>query len=219
MGFACPSCDSVFDSERGMKVHHSQVHGENLGKVSVICEWCGEKYEEYESELKRTETNLCSRECFGKWQSEQQVEENNPSWKGVKSEEICKNCGVNYTSYDNRNDRSKFCSMSCKSEWQSDNLVGDNSPAWKGGHKKYYGKNWRSFRKKIYEKNDGICQICGKDEEENGRSLSVHHYERVSSFENVEDAHTEENVTLLCRNCHQKIESLTVEEQKKLVSS
>lgn len=219
MGVACPTCDDVFDSERGMKVHHSQAHNENIGKVSVICDNCGEEYEEYKSELKRTERNLCSRACFGEWQSDEQLEQNNPNWKGIKSEQTCEFCGMKYTNYDGREGRSRFCSKECKAKWQSENWTGEECPAWKGGHKKYYGDGWQKFRQLIYSKNNGVCQICGKSEEKNGRELSVHHYKRVSSFENIEDAHTEENATLLCRNCHQKVENLPVEEQKRLVRS
>lgn len=55
MGFQCPTCGSEFDTRRGLEVHHSLVHDEQLANRK--CADCGDEfYCPYEKKY-------CSREC------------------------------------------------------------------------------------------------------------------------------------------------------------
>lgn len=60
----CPSCDEDFDTEHGMKTHHSQTHGESIARVERECENCGEGFEVYKSKNLIT---LC-RDCHFRWE-------------------------------------------------------------------------------------------------------------------------------------------------------
>ncbi len=108
----------------------------------VICEYCNEKYKVYPSKLERT--RFCSRECKGKWESENKTEKNNPNWSGGKVEIECENCGKKFkvNKYEKRNGR-KFCSLECRGEKQSERMKGKNNPSWK-------------------EKEKLRCEWCGK---------------------------------------------------------
>lgn len=35
----CPTCDDSFDTERGVKIHHTQVHGVSLNEFHKDQEW------------------------------------------------------------------------------------------------------------------------------------------------------------------------------------
>ena len=86
--------------------------------------------------------------------------------------------------------------------------IGKDSPAWKGGvstlkFKKGYGigmDEWKEIAKRIRNKNNYICQRCGRK-----RSTIVHHIiPRRIAIDNSEN-----NLITLCRTCHLKLEHLT----------
>ena len=54
-------------------------------------------------------------------------------------------------------------------------------------------------RERIRDRYDRICFVCGKDEEENGRRLDVHHIDR--NKEQGCDGH-EWKLIPLCKSCH-----------------
>lgn len=64
----------------------------------------------------------------------------------------------------------------------------------------YKRKAWKKCREYIYNKYHGLCVECGKPGEE------VHHITWLSP-DNIDDASItlgEENLILLCRDCHMK---------------
>lgn len=62
----------------------------------------------------------------------------------------------------------------------------------------YKSKEWKNTRKYIFNKYHGLCVECGKPGEE------VHHIEWLtpSNINNLDIALGEDNLILLCRNCH-----------------
>lgn len=46
----CKSCEDMFDSERGMKVHHKLKHGSSIAKETSVCMHCQTEFEYYPSE-------------------------------------------------------------------------------------------------------------------------------------------------------------------------
>lgn len=62
----------------------------------------------------------------------------------------------------------------------------------------YKSKAWKKVREYIFNKHHGLCVECGKPGEE------VHHIEWLtpSNINNFDIALGEDNLILLCRNCH-----------------
>ena len=97
-------------------------------KYSHTCEQCGREYKS--SNIK---SRFCSQECKARWQSENQVGENNPNYNKVKCN--CGHCGkeIEITKYRYNNIKNHFCSRECASKHRSVIYSGENSPTWKGG--------------------------------------------------------------------------------------
>ena len=86
----------------------------------------------------------------------------------------------------------------------SEGVSGENHPNWQGGisHKQpYCYKFTEELKEHIRDKYFRLCLICGKDEEENGRLLDVHHvdYNKDQGC----DEH-EWHLVPLCISCHSK---------------
>ncbi|WP_135824437.1 NUMOD3 domain-containing DNA-binding protein [Halorussus ruber] len=86
----------------------------------------------------------------------------------------------------------------------SESTAGEQNPNWRGGYSNRYGSGWSVVREKIRER-DVVCQHCGHDGSE--RRLEVHHIVPVRVFRKadhleIEDAHEESNLVLLCNRCH-----------------
>jgi len=78
---------------------------------------------------------------------------------------------------------------------------GANSPHWQGGiarRRDLYKERLRRWRKKIFKRDDYICQCCGK----RGGKLHPHH---IKSFANHPKLRLDpSNGITLCASCHQK---------------
>ena len=76
-----------------------------------------------------------------------------------------------------------------------------------------YGPNWQEQRAKVRERDGYACTQCGAPEPA-GRQHDVHHKTPFRTFgyipghnENYQIANRLSNLTLLCRRCHQRVES------------
>lgn len=67
-----------------------------------------------------------------------------------------------------------------------------------------YGANWQKIREAVRKRDQFKCQVCGAVE--STREHDVHHKVPFRSFGSVEDANRLENLTTVCRTCHQKVE-------------
>lgn len=86
---------------------------------------------------------------------------------------------------------------------------GENHPNWKGGYSEspYCDKWTDSLKEKIRNKNDRVCFICGKTEDDNGKRLSVHHidYNKMQGCEdNIQVKKYKFNLIPLCVSCHSR---------------
>jgi endogenous inhibitor of DNA gyrase (YacG/DUF329 family) len=68
----CPTCGREdFQSEYGMKKHHSMVHGESIPGEIVECSNCGEEFrEEKQQRVEKQDHHFCSDSCFSNWMSQ-----------------------------------------------------------------------------------------------------------------------------------------------------
>jgi hypothetical protein len=93
-------------------------------------------------------------------------------------------------------------------EKMSESTAGEHNPNWQGGCELRYGEGWAPARDRVRAR-DEVCQHCGEDG--SNRRLHVHHIVPVRIFREtaeleLRDAHTLENLILLCNQCHGKAE-------------
>ena len=108
----------------------------------------------------------------------------------------------NYNS--TRPNRGKFCSKECYTLWQkSEENCGENNPAWVDGgkHEEYLNHlrksdKWKSWRTKVFERDDYTCQICN----ERGFELHPHHIKQKCDFPDL--IFDVDNGIALCVDCH-----------------
>ncbi len=93
-------------------------------------------------------------------------------------------------------------------EKMSKSTAGENNPNWQRGFEHRYGEGWAPAWDRVRAR-DGVCQHCGEDG--STRRLHVHHIVPVRTFREtagleLRDAHSLENLLLLCNRCHGKAE-------------
>jgi DEAD/DEAH box helicase domain-containing protein len=67
-----------------------------------------------------------------------------------------------------------------------------------------YGADWQKIRLAARSRDQFKCQVCGV--EESNREHDVHHKVPFRAFTSAAEANRLENLTTLCRTCHQKVE-------------
>jgi 5-methylcytosine-specific restriction endonuclease McrA len=148
-------------------------------------------------------------------------------------EATCNNCSSTFTYYPSEKD-GKYCPK-CVSDgvgWVSNKSFGKDNPNWnnkyetfkagsencnwKGGVETDYGSTWPKWRRTIRDRDSGECQSCGAES-----NIQIHHIVPRRSFDDVDDAHYNDNLVSLCRTCHKLVEhgSLECPEPKDLSSS
>lgn len=194
----CPSCTRLFDSERGMKVHHAKEHGESLAKESTECDYCSTQFEYYPSNQKGIACSDCRGEAIS-------------DGKDLGETEKCEECNseVPIEPWEREWKDMFFCDMDCKAEFQR-GKGGEGHPTWKGGYGNYYGPSWYEVREEVIDRDNSSCRICGKGEEEIGREPDVHHIVSVREYRNEygdpDLANRPENLITLCPSHHHKVE-------------
>lgn len=124
MSFQCPACGSEFDTRRGLGVHHSLVHDEQL--PNRTCADCGEEfYSSYEKKY-------CSRNCRYDSASSKSKEKRN--YRRGKERTDCRICGATFEYYPS-NKKGLYCSDCVENEsWRSIPATsGSENPRWNGG--------------------------------------------------------------------------------------
>jgi len=66
----------------------------------------------------------------------------------------------------------------------------------KESSKIYNSTRWRKIRKYVLKRDGGICQMCGKSE----KIMIVDHIKELKDYPEL--AFNYENLTVLCRGCH-----------------
>lgn len=104
----------------------------------------------------------------------------------------CDNCGDDFLRTKSQISNSQFCSIECTGEYQ------------KGTPR--YGKKFESAKKKSMAESGYKCVDCGLTnkvhKEIYSAKLTAHHINRVSEFDDPQDAHTVENLVTVCKQCH-----------------
>lgn len=100
-------------------------------------------------------------------------------------------------------------------------VTGPDHPGWEGGHEPGYGSNWKRQRRRVIERDGGVCQMdgCGMTREEHreeyGKDISVHHITRKKYFRRwgeehpdveLEDGNALRNLVTLCIKCNNRVD-------------
>ena len=215
----CPTCGREFETERGLKIHHSKAHNESISGVELTCAHCGDTYRKPPSEAERS--RFCSRDCLAAHRSEELSEPFGGESNRV--ELTCEWCGTSYSRAASNAEGSRFCSKECQSaaqsvefsseDWHLQGVRGADHPSYEGSDE-YRGTNWPEQREAALERDDRQCVNCGLSMEEHierhGCELHVHHIDPIGNYDVVEDANTLDNLLTVCRSCHSKVEGLSV---------
>lgn len=197
----CPTCGDGFDSERGMKSHHTQAHGESIAGVEATCDNCGAVTRKRRCNLEANGSTFCGYECYHQFRG-----------RSAAATVQCSQCGTELerNSGDLKYSERHFCDRECRGQWESENLHGPDSPHWRGG-KSLYDAVKRSlgdaslgtYLRRARERGDGTCEKCGGDN--GGDELHVHHIVPIL----VGGTHHLDNLMLLCHSCHNTVEAYT----------
>jgi DEAD/DEAH box helicase domain-containing protein len=68
-----------------------------------------------------------------------------------------------------------------------------------------YGPGWEKLRQLVRRRDQFVCQVCGKPEQD-GKAHHVHHKKPFRSFLSAVEANRMENLVTLCSTCHQRAE-------------
>jgi HNH endonuclease len=226
----CPVCDTRYTADSTRLKHGRQttcsrkcsytMRAERRSKsIDLICANCGCAFEKCPSHIKgKHGASFCSSACHYAGRTKgftkrvvirpyvytpedkaaQLAASRSPKGKRVHHWLTCSKCGKSFD--DPRLGRARksglsFCSLECCNSYR----VGENNPSWLGGHPHYYGRRWRSLRRSAWARDNETCRRCGLHRK---RKPDVHHIKPVSQFENIDDAHTLDNVVCLCQKCH-----------------
>lgn len=177
------------------------------GPQEVECSNCGKKLKRNNYKVENQKWLFCNRLCEGAFKSKECRGENAPNWQGGPVTRICKVCSKEFQipkSYLQDGPRN-FCSNKCYGTWLSEHQRGENNPSWLGGISfEPYGVEFTDeLKEQIRERDNYICQKCGKTEkeyiEEKGRVLSVHHIDYIKKH------NSNNNLITLCNDCNLEV--------------
>lgn len=212
----CPDaeCDRIFDSGRGVKVHHKKAHGESIatgGSATRDCDGCGGTIHRPPAGFVNQRTgeehhrHFCSDGCREQWHQSwmEAGGEGHPAWDGGLVTVACDWCGDEKDVKPSTAERGRtFCDKRCEGAWRSENVVGPDHHNWKGGGQPNYGEGWTRARRRVRGRDGYECRDCGVTEAEAARELDVHHIWFVRVFDDPSDAHFLDNLLTVCRSCH-----------------
>lgn len=75
--------------------------------------------------------------------------------------------------------------------------------------------NWRRVRAEIIRRDNGCCVLCYVRGKIEYKQLQVHHI--VKRINNLDLSFEESNLVTVCRSCHEELEKISAEEQRKLL--
>ena len=135
-------------------------------------------------QARKYDTRMCSLECV--------TEFNRQDTKTV----VCADCFAEFEqpSFSVYAGKRTFCSKKC-----AQRLFSKENPT-------RYGGTWTTWLRRIHVRDGEACIKCSSKEK-----LEVHHFTKLTTFDNPNDAHYLENLGLLCFNCHREVEDSGVE--------
>lgn len=180
----------------------------NHQRQMVKCATCGKDLLKKQCHINATKQSFCNMKCLGKANGERLTGPQNPRYSQV--ELPCSWCGeiILRRRAEIKPGKNFFCSPKHVGLWKAEVLVGDQVYNWKGGYEPYYGSNWRSQRRKAWERDNYTCQRCGMTKDEKGKNPDVHHIKPFRTFgvKNYRKANDLTNLICYCNVCHKIVE-------------
>lgn len=105
-------------------------------------------------------------------------------------------------------DQRHYCSRECSDAWNAYIRSGENHPNHQDGSSR--GPAYDLLKMYVRWRDDGTCQRCGRERDENGRRMDVHH---ITPESDADCPHRPSNLITVCRGCHQELESESREDQ------
>lgn len=189
--------------------------------ISLSCPVCEKLFTRSRSQVDSVKTSVCSSECLYKGRTQGIIEH-----KVIKSYDIvvsqrrrisvvCKECGISFTVTPSRqrDGRGKYCSKVCLNKSLKLRMTGANNPQYIDGRSKnkrcYRGDDWDEVRKRIYKRDNYICQECGvKCRGRRGYNkgsdnlIQCHHIDPYI----ISEDNSDDNLVTVCCKCHSIVE-------------
>ena len=188
-------CPSV---EHRIKTCSPKCKSEKQRKRAILkCAYCGK--EEIMTPSRVRYRKYCSYICANKLNTKKGKDHHR--WK-PRIKKVCLTCDKEFGVVPHDINK-KYCSKKCmsKNKKYSDlcsiKKIGVLNPMWEGGHNNPYPTTWnKRLRRSIRERDDNMCQLCGKHRSQLKKALDVHHIDSVKTngffF----------NLISLCSACH-----------------
>ena len=174
---------------------------------------CDNKIYVTKSETKYYNNNFCNKDCHAEYKSIVLVGKNNHMYGKKYTEKEKKKMWESRKNIWKSEEFRKQQSQIMKKKWETEDYrkkqrkkllavdrSGKNNPSWKGGLSfEPYPAEWNSkFKEQIRDRDNRTCQLCGINEKNTQRKLSVHHidYDKENCDPN--------NLISLCIICHLK---------------
>lgn len=111
----CPTCGGEYKTERGMKIHHTKIHGEPIDPPEFECPTCGKMLD--------THTGMKTHHYHAHGES-------------IAGEPVeCSFCGETIRRRKNVAEKQEdfFCDDDCMGRYHTENIGGENNPNYRGG--------------------------------------------------------------------------------------
>jgi len=224
IGCSCSVCKVIRGETKGKK------HPRYVKRIKKVCEQCNVKFEA--TVFSNNRNRFCSKECYSKWQSKNQVGKNNSNWR-KKIKKNCVVCGKEFEVIPSRK-KAKFCSKECMSSFVKLSCLncstifevplrrknsakfcshncytmyvrGEKHHCWvDGGSFKPYTKEFnQKLKEEIRKRDNYICHKCNITEEEH---LIV--YGKILSVHHIDynkNNSIETNLITLCNECNLRV--------------
>lgn len=157
--------------------------------MKINCNNCGKEFNKRENQVKRSKNHACSRACAVQLRRGQKTSTPNIV--------ACAACSKEIERKPSQMGKFSFCSSLCRTQfnykefivkWMNNEVTGNKG---KGGTSKY-------IRRFIIEKFEGKCGSCGVGSIWNNKPLTL----QLDHIDGDCSNNTEENLRLLCPNCH-----------------
>ncbi len=159
------------------------------------CEICGIEFARKRSHPKaRTCSQACNSKRMDKVRSAKKAEERDIS------DRPCEECGTVFTPSIYNWKTNKFCSSKCAGRVAARSFTKRHpGHSTKSAQKNRWGGKWAI----AYERDGGVCVLCGESE----KRREMHHID--GSGEEDSPNHEIDNLILLCVHCHRQMHTLT----------
>ena len=168
-------------------------------KVRKLCSQCNTEF----STPRRKQAKYCSQKCYGVSLKGRQLKE-----RRKRKAHLCSYCEkpMERRISQFRCFQHFFCSRYCFARYREEcGPIGRNHPNWKGAEYpqflRAYTMGWKRARRIALKNAKYKCQICATQER-----LDVHHLKPLRLCQSVEEAHSQNNLLVLCRRCHLRAE-------------